>query len=324
MQLGKSFLHFLPTRLLPRGVPAPSKGSLATKSGRGRPSVAGKKVERTFADLFWKGISTVICLISLLIFAGCSRGAVEPAEPVHLKVTGSSSMQPLVEELAQAYAERRKQVTITVEGRGSLLGIELVRQGEADIGMTSGKEPEDTLAVSTSKLWSTPIALDGIAIVVHPQNQVEGLTTLQLKDVFFGRVWDWKDVGGQAGEIVAISREDGSGTRAVFEELVMKGKRVTPTAVVMPNSRAVVEYVAEHPQAIGYVSMGYLSEEVKVLEIEEAAPTPDSVRQGSYHLLRPLFLVTRQEPTGEIKGFIDFVLSPTGQSIVGRKYGRVQ
>jgi len=227
-------------------------------------------------------------------------------------------MQPLLEELAQAYTERHKHATIAVEGRNSLMGIELVRQGEADIGMTSWKEPED------ASLWSTPIALDGIAIVVHPQNGVEGLTMLQLKDVFFGRVWDWRDVGGQAGEIVAISREDGSGTRAVFEELVMQGQRVTPTAVVMPSSRAVVEYVAEHPEAIGYVSMGHLTEEVKALEIEEVAPTPSSVRQGAYHLLRPLFLVTRGEPTGESKGFVDFALSPTGQSIVGRKYGRVK
>jgi len=241
-------------------------------------------------------------------------------------------MQPLVEELAQAYAERHKQVTITVEGRGSLLGIELVRQGEADIGMASWKEPEDTSAVSTSRLWSTPIALDGIAIVVHPQNRVKGLTMLQLKDVFFGRIWDWRDARGSAGEIVVVSREDGSGARAVFEELVMQDKRVTPTAVVMPNSRAVVEYVADHPEAIGYVSMaaigyvsmGHVSEEVKILEIEEMAPTPESVREGAYHLLRPLFLVTRQEPTGEIRGFIDFVLSPTGQSIVGKEYGRVQ
>ena len=265
-----------------------------------------------------KGISTVICLIGLLIFAGCSRGAIEPAEPVHLQVTGSTSMQPLIEELAQAYTERYKQATIAVEGRGSQQGIELVRQGKMDIGMTSGKEPDDTL------LWSTPIALDGIAIVVHPQNRVEGLTMLQLKDVFFGRIWNWRDTRGQAGEIVVVSREDGSGTRAVFEELVMQGQRVTLTAVVMPSSRAVVEYVAEHPQAIGYVSMGQLAQEVKVLEIEEAAPTPDSVRQGEYHLLCPLFLITRQEPTGAIKGFVDFVLSPTGQSIVGRKYGRVQ
>jgi phosphate transport system substrate-binding protein len=227
-------------------------------------------------------------------------------------------MQPLVEELAQAYAERHKHVTIAVEGWGSLLGIELVRQGEVDIGMASWRDPEDPA------LWSTPIALDGIAIVVHSQNRVEGLTMLQLKDIFFGRIWDWRDVRGQAGEIVVVSREDGSGTRAVFEELVMEGQRVTPTAVVMPNSRAVVEYVAEHPQAIGYVSMGHLSQEVKVLEIEEVVPTPKSVRQGEYHLLRPLFLLTNREPTGEIKDFVDFVLSPTGQSIVGRKYGRVK
>ncbi|MBC8264521.1 MAG: phosphate ABC transporter substrate-binding protein [Anaerolineales bacterium] len=275
-------------------------------------------------DLFWKGIGTALCLMGLLLFVGCAGRAVEPPEPVHLKVAGSTSMQPLVEELAQAYAERHKHVTIAVEGRGSLLGIEMVRQGQVDIGMASWKESEDTSAVSTSKLWSTPIALDGIAIVVHPENRVEGLTMLQLKDVFFGRIWDWKDVRGQAGEILVVSREDGSGTRAVFEDLVMQGKRVTPTAVVMPSSRAVVEYVAEHPEAIGYVSMGYVSEEVKVLEIEEAAPTPKSVRQGEYHLFSPLFLITRQEPTDEIKGFVDFVLSPTGQSIVGRKYGRVK
>ncbi len=265
-----------------------------------------------------KATCIILYLISLLLLVGCNRRAVEPPEPVHLKVAGSTSMQPLVEELGQAYTERFKQVTVSVEGRGSLLGIEMVRQGQVDIGMASWKESEDT------SLWSTPIALDGIAIVVHPQNRVEGLTLLQLKDIFFGRIWDWRDVGGWSREIVVVSREDGSGTRVVFEDLVMQGKRVTPTAVVMPSSRAVVEYVAEHPEAIGYVSMGQLIQEVKVLEIEEAAPTPDSVRQGSYHLLRPLFLVTRQEPMGEVKDFVDFVLSPTGQSIVGRKYGRVQ
>jgi phosphate transport system substrate-binding protein len=256
--------------------------------------------------------------MGLLIFVGCNRRAAEPSEPVHLRVAGSTSMQPLVEELAQAYSERHKHVTIAVEGRGSLLGIELVRQGEVDIGMASWKELDDT------SLWSTPIALDGIAIVVHPQNRVEGLTLLQLKSIFFGRVWDWRDVRGQAREIVPVSREDGSGTRGAFDELVMQGKRVTPTAVVMPSSQAVVEYVAEHPEAIAYVSMGHLSQGVKVLKIEEVTPSPQSVRQGEYHLLRPLFLITREEPTGEVKSFVDFILSPTGQSIVGRKYGRVK
>ena len=227
-------------------------------------------------------------------------------------------MQPLVEELAQAYTERHRHVTIAVEGRGSLMGIELVRQGQADIGMVACSKPEDP------SLWSMPIALDGIAIVVHPQNHVEGLTMLQLRDIFFGKIWDWRDVGGRAGDITVVSREGGSGTRLVFEELVMAGKRVTPMAVVMPSSQAVVEYVAEHPQAIGYVSMGYLSDQVKVLKIEGVIPTPDNVRSGNYHLFRPFFLTTHGEPTGEIGNFINFVLSPVGQSIVGREYGRVK
>ena len=265
-----------------------------------------------------KDIGAVLCLMGLLLLAGCSRGAMAPLEPVHLELAGSTSMQPLIEELVQAYGERYRQVSFTLVGGGSLPGIELLRQGQIDIGMASWKEPDDT------SLWSTPIALDGVAVIVHPQNPVNGLTMLQLKDIFFGRVWNWRDVRGQQGEIAVVSREDGSGTRAVFERLVMQGKRVTLTAMVMPNSRAVVEYVAEHPQAIGYVSMGHVSEEVKAVEIEEALPTPDSVRKGEYHLLRPLFLMTRLEPTNEIKGFIDFVLSSTGQSIVGREYGRVR
>jgi phosphate transport system substrate-binding protein len=264
-----------------------------------------------------KAVGTILCLMGVLLFVGC-RGSLEPLEPVHIKVAGSTSMQPLLEDLAQGYTERNQHVTITVEGRGSHMGIELVSQGQVDIGLASCTEPE------VESLWSTPIALDGIAIIVHPQNQVKGLTLLQLRDVFFGRFWDWRDLGGQGGEIVTVSREDGSGTRVVFDDLVMKGKRVTPTAVVMPSSQAVVDYVAQHPEAIGYVSMAYLSGAVKVIEVEEVAPTPQSVRQGIYHLFRPLFLITRHEPKGEVKGFIDFTLSPTGQSIVGRKYGRVQ
>lgn len=265
-----------------------------------------------------EAVSIILCLVSLLLPAGCNRHAAEPPEPMHLRIVGSTSMQPLVEALAQAYTERHRHVTIAVEGRGSLTGIELVRQGQADIGMVACSKPEDP------SLWSMPIALDGIAIVVHPQNHVEGLTMLQLRDIFFGRILDWKDVGGQAAEIEVISREDGSGTRAVFEDLVMTGKRVTPMAVVMPSSQAVVEHVAEHPQAIGYVSMGYLSDQVKPLKIEGVTPAPDSVRSGDYHLFRPFFLITHGEPTGEIKDFIDFALSPIGQSIVGRKYGRVK
>ena len=268
-----------------------------------------------------------LLLVGIICFGFILSGGTLQAQRKMTQIKGSDTLVNLVQILAEAYMAKNPRSPIAVLGGGSGTGIAALINGTCDIANMSRfmKPKEFGAAVEKGVLPVVHVvAMDGIAIIVHPQNQVEGMTLLQLRDFFFGRVWDWRDVGGQAGEIVVISREDGSGTRAVFEELVMKGKHVTLTAVVMPNSQAVVEYVAEHPQAIGYVSMGQLTQEVKVLEIEEAAPTPKSVRQGEYHLFRPLFLITRQEPTGEIKGFIDFVLSPTGQSIVGRKYGRVQ
>lgn len=260
--------------------------------------------------------NALLCLLAFasILLAACR--AYEPPEPVYLKIAGSTSMRPLLEDLAEAYSRRHRHVTIEVVGGDSRLGMELARKRQVDLGACSRQ-------LEGEKLWSTPIALDGIAIIVHPSNRVESLTLLQLGDIFFGRVLDWKDVGGRGGEIRVISREEGSGTRAAFEEMVMGGKRVTPAAVVVPGSRAVVEYVAEHPGAIGYVSMGCISSQVKVLRIEGLQPTPESVGKG-YHLVRPFLLLAAEEPTGEVKAFVDFILGPRGQAIVGEKYERVR
>jgi phosphate transport system substrate-binding protein len=160
--------------------------------------------------------------------------------------------------------------------------------------------------------------------VVHPQNAVGGLTLPQARDIFFGRILDWEEIGGIPGEIVVVSREDGSGTREVFEEMVMGEKRVTLTAIVIPSSEAVIEYVARHPTAIGYVSMGYLSPEVKALPVEGVSPTPEDVQSDAYPLTRPLYLLTGQEPAGEAKAFIEFVLSPAGQAVVEQRYSRLR
>jgi len=256
-------------------------------------------------------------LVLLLLLVAC-RSPGRPHELVRIKMAGSTSMQPLLEKLAIAYSKRHKHVSIDVEGGGSRLGMELARRQRVDLGACSREFQED------KGLWSTSIALDGIAVIVHPQNEVDGLTLLQLRDIFFGRILDWRDVGGRAGGIVVVSREDGSGTRVAFEGMVMGEKRVTPTAVVMPSSQAVVEYVAGHPRAIGYVSLGYISPQVKALEIEGVMPTPENVGRGEYHLIRPLLLLAAEPPTGEVKAFVDFALSPAGQAIVGERYGRVR
>jgi phosphate transport system substrate-binding protein len=232
-----------------------------------------------------------------------------------------------LENLAQAYTEQHQYVTVDVQGGGTRLGIALARGNKIDIGTASRTptaEDERDPTTGAKRLWWTAIAQDGIALVVHPQNTVEGLTLSQARDIFFGRILNWEEMGGTPGEIVVVSREDGSGTREVFEEMVMEEKRVTPTAIVMPSSEAVVEYVARHPTAIGYISMGHLSPQVKALPIEGVSPTPEDVQSGAYHLTRPLYLLTGQAPAGEVKAFIEFASSPAGQAIVGQRYGRLR
>jgi len=267
----------------------------------------------------------IVLPILLWLLTACGA-PLESHEPVYLRIAGSTSIQPLMEDLGQAYSEQREYVTVDVQGGGSRLGIALARENRIDIGTTSRKPTageERDPETGAKRLWWTAIAQDGIALVVHPQNAVGGLTLSQARGIFFGRILDWEEIGGIPGEIVVVSREDGSGTREVFEEMVMEEKRVTLTAIVMPSSEAVVEYVARHPTAIGYVSMGYLSPQVKALAVEGMSPTPEDIQSGGYPLTRPLYLLTGQEPAGEVKSFIEFALSPAGQAVVEQRYGRL-
>jgi phosphate transport system substrate-binding protein len=267
-------------------------------------------------------------VLSILLWLLTACGApLEPQEPVYLRIAGSTSMQPLIEDLAQAYSEQHEYVTIDVQGGGTGLGIALAIKNQIDIGTSSRTptaEEERNPETGAKRLWWTAIAQDGIALVVHSQNTVGGLTLPQARDIFFGRILDWEEIGGTPGEIVVVSRENGSGTRQVFEEMVMGEKRVTLTAIVMPSSEAVVEYVARHPTAIGCVSMGYLSPQVKALPVEGVSLTPKDVQSGAYPLTRPLYLLTGQEPTGEVKAFIEFALSPAGQAVVEQRHGRLR
>jgi phosphate transport system substrate-binding protein len=225
----------------------------------------------------------------------------------------------LVEELAAAYHERVPSLTVDVRGGGTQLGSELAAAGQVDLGLASWL-PDGP----PSSLQATVIARDGIALVVHPSNPITGLTSLQAHDVFSGRVVDWQVFGGAPGLVQVVSREDGSGTRDAFESMVMADEGVTLTAVVMPNSQAVVDYVAGDPRAIGYVSMGYVNADVKALAVEELLPTPEAVSSGVYYLTRELAVLSRPGASAEAKAFLDFALSPTGQAIVAHRYGRVR
>jgi len=226
-------------------------------------------------------------------------------------------MRPVLEELAGAYRVTHPNVQFQIRGGGSVLGLQDLQAGKADIAAVSWKAESEPIPPSVQ---AAPIARDGLVILVHLSNRVPGLTLLQLRALYRGETLDWATLGGPSGEPVVISREDGSGDRKAFESLVMGGDRVTLNALVMPTAQAVVEYVARHPAAVGYVSMAQLRDDARALLVEEVAPTPQQVQTGAYHLGRLLYLYLHSSPSPASRDFLDFVLSPAGQAVVGRHH----
>jgi phosphate transport system substrate-binding protein len=272
--------------------------------------------------------------VLLLFVAACGEPLATP-EPIFLQATGSMDVAPLVAELAEAYGETSPLVTVEVDGLGTGFGLQALRAGEADMALASWLPPRAEEGGAGS--WqldpgwqATAVARDGLAIVVHPDNPAEGLGLLQLQDLFGGRAYEWagESPAGSGlsalGEVQPVSREEGSGARAAFEALVMDGERVTPRAVLMLSPGDVVEYVASTPNAIGYVSMGQVTPKVKVLKIEGLLPTPETTAQGAYALTREFWLIAAEPVAGVVQDFVDFSLSPAGQQIVGRRYGRIR
>ncbi len=260
-----------------------------------------------------------LALLALFV-AACGQPVLTTPEPVFLQSTGSMAMAPLVQDLAAAFHEQNPLVTLDASGLGTAYGLEALRSGAADIALVSWLPPD-----LPAEWQATAIARDGIAVVVHPDNPLNGLGLLQLQDLFGGRLHGWGALGGRADwDVQPVSREASSGTRAAFEALVMGDQAVTPLAVVAPSPEAVVEYVAGHPQAIGYVSMGAVTPEVRVLKVEGETPTPETAGQGSYPITRELWLVTADPPPEAVQRVLDFARGPAGQQIVGQRWGRIK
>jgi len=246
---------------------------------------------------------------------------------VHLRLAGSTSMQPLMETLTEAYSSRYEYVTFALESRNSQVGLDALHDGAIDIALVSGEMGPEEMG----GLLTTSIARDGIAILVTGENPTSALTLEELRSIFAGEILSWEKVGGQEGvhphdspreDIQVVSREEGSGTRRVFEAFIMEGKRVTSTALVMPTNGAASEYIAQMPRAVGYASMADLPSSVRALRIDGVEPSPATVSSGEYPLVRPFLLVTGKRPHQEVQAFIDFCLSPAGQAIVEKGYGR--
>jgi phosphate transport system substrate-binding protein len=264
----------------------------------------------------------------LFVLAGCTPpGALNAPRPVTIAIAGSTAMQPALNQLTTEFSRQHPHIIFQVRGGGSTLGEERAFAGKVQLGASTLRATD-----STHSLVRIPIGMDGLAIVVHPGNQIESLSSDVLRSIFSGRILDWEEIGGPAGEIVLVSREDGSGARRIFEDRIMQNETVSLTAVVMPTSRDVLEYVAENPNAIGYLSRAYTlsgsngagsagippSPLIHVVALDGIAPTRMTLRSQEYPLVQPLYLVSRGEPSGWTRQFVDFVLSPAGQTIIRR------
>ena len=287
-------------------------------------------------------------LATALLVAGCEDVAVSTPAPTTITIVGSAAMQRALRQLTDEFQRQNPSVLFSIRGGGSTIGVAEIAQGEADIAASTLLPPlEDAASVGSagaSALVRTPVGINGLAIVVHPSNAVRDLSLVQLRDIFSGRVLNWQALGSDNGEIQLVSREDGSGSRILFEERVMTGERVSLTAVVMPSSADVAAYVAKRPDAIGYVSRSdvalWLEEpdveaaaqatpdatwpQVRVVRVEGQLPTVENLAEQRYPLIQPLYLVTQGAPTGQVRRFIDFVLSPAGQAIIGQFHAPIR
>jgi phosphate transport system substrate-binding protein len=169
-------------------------------------------------------------------------------------------------------------------------------------------------------LWAAPIGQDGIAIIVHPDVDVTGLSVDELRAVYQGRITRWEELGGSEGSIVVFTREQGSGTRAGFERLVMGRRTTTPNARIAASSQQVITTVARTHGAIGYISMGYLDSTTDVLRIDDVLPTSVTVFDNVYPLRTTLYVVGLQEPEDQYRQFIGWIQSPEGQVVVAQRY----
>lgn len=246
----------------------------------------------------------------MLPMSGCNRKS-----EACVIVAGSTSVQPYAEVLAEEYMVIHPGAEIDIQGGGSAAGITAAQSGTADIGMSSRQLKDEEKG-----LWSVEIARDGLAIVVNPNNPVQDLTLEQIRDIYSEAVTDWSEVGGRNAKIHVITREEGSGTRSAFTELVMgKTAEITPRAIVQDSNGAVRQLVADDPNAIGFISLGLVNDKVKALKLGGIAATSENIENGSYNLSRPFLFVALSEPTGLAKEFIDYILSPEGQKLLNNE-----
>ena len=234
-----------------------------------------------------------------------------------LDIAGGTAHIPVMKGAAKNIMAAYPDIRITVAGGGSGVGVQKAGEGLVQIGNTG--RPLKDAEVEKYGLKSFPFAIDGVAVVVNPANKAGALSKAQLADIFAGKVTNWKDVGGKDAPISLYGREDGSGTREVFEGKALgKGAALSAKINVVNSNGAMKTAVAQDPNAIGYVGIGHLDAKLKGVVLDGMTPSQAGAADGTYGVTRLLYMNTKGEPQGITRGFVDYIFTPAGQEIVSK------
>jgi phosphate transport system substrate-binding protein len=222
----------------------------------------------------------------------------------NLTAAGSTALLPLVKAAAASYQTQHSDVKISVSGGGSFVGISQASQGNVDMG------DSDVVAPGNSGLIDHKVAVVGFGIIANPGVGVESLSSKQIRDIFAGRISNWKDVGGKDQSIVVINRPRSSGTRYVFNQTIMGASKIAETGLVEDSSGTVVTTVGTTPGAISYVSLGYTKNKpVTVVKVNGIEPTVDTIRTGKYPIWSYEHIFTKGKAKPEVDAFINYVMN---------------
>ena len=227
---------------------------------------------------------------------------------------GSTSMEKVIGALGESFEGENSKATFTYNPTGSSAGITAVAEGRCDIGLASRALKDEE---KSQGLKETVLAYDGIAVIVNPENGVDGLTIEQIADIYTGKITNWKDVGGSDAEIVLIGREAGSGTRDGFESITGT-EDACKYRQELSSTGDVITTVANNPNAIGYASLASIKDTVKALDVDGVAPSEDTVKDGTYKVQRPFMLITKTDTqlSDVAQAFFDYVTSADANAVI--------